>query len=61
MDPYQQQQAWRVGKRVSRKDAEEFGTVVEANDEIKVKWDGGRTSYFRRDQPANVRSVEPEQ
>lgn len=39
---------WRAGQRVSRKDSEELGTVLEANGEIKVKWDGGRTSYFRR-------------
>jgi hypothetical protein len=44
----------RRGQRVSRIDTEELGTVVEADGEIKVKWDGGRTSYFRRDKPANV-------
>jgi hypothetical protein len=34
---------WRAGQRVSRKDTEELGTIVEANGKIKVKWDGGRT------------------
>jgi hypothetical protein len=50
---------WRAGQRVSRKDTEELGTIVEANGKIKVKWDGGRTSYFRRNMPANVRLKEP--
>jgi len=50
---------WRAGRRVSRKDSAERGTVVEVNPEIKVKWDGGRTSYFRRDKPANVKLDEP--
>ena len=40
-----------------RKDTEELGTIVEADDEIKVKWDGGRTSYFHRDKPANVQLI----
>src|SRR4051794_16283906 len=35
----------RAGQRVVRKTTDELGTVIEANDEIKVKWDGGRTSY----------------
>jgi hypothetical protein len=48
---------WRAGRRVSRKDTGETGTIVEANGEVKVKWDGGRTSYFRRNVPANVRLV----
>jgi hypothetical protein len=49
----------RMGERVSRTDTEELGTVVGANGKIKVKWDGGKTSYFRRDQRANVRRQEP--
>jgi hypothetical protein len=47
----------RIGQRVSRKDTGELGTVVEADGEVKVKWDSGRTSYFRRRQEANVRVV----
>jgi len=46
--------SWPVGLRVSRKDTREFGTVVEAGRTVKVKWDGGSTSYFRRGQEANV-------
>jgi hypothetical protein len=49
---------WRIGRRVSRKDTDELGTIVDTDGEIKVKWDGGRTSYFRRYKPANVR-LEP--
>jgi hypothetical protein len=40
--------AWRVGQRVSRNDSQELGTIVEADGEIKVKWDDGRTSYYSR-------------
>jgi hypothetical protein len=39
---------WQVGQRVSPIDTEELGTVVKINGSIKVKWDGGRTSYFPR-------------
>jgi hypothetical protein len=46
---------WRVGQRVSRKDSNELGTIVEVDREVKVRWDGGRTSYFRRDVSSNVR------
>jgi len=45
----------KVGQRVIRKDSDECGTVTEADGQIKVKWDGGQTSYFRRDEQANVR------
>ena len=51
----------RAGQRVCRKTTDELGTVVEADGEIKVKWDSGRTSYFRRDQVANVRLKEQKQ
>ena len=47
--------SWRVGQRVRRKDSEELGTVVSSNGNIKVKWDNGATSYFKRGQPAKVR------
>jgi hypothetical protein len=46
---------WRVGARVVRDDGDERGTIVEADGEIKVKWDNGRTSYYRRRIPVNVR------
>ncbi len=45
---------WPVGMRVSRKDTGELGTVVDHDGDIKVKWDDGRTSYFRHGQQANV-------
>ncbi len=48
----------RAGQRVSRKNTAELGTVVEADGEVKVKWDGGSTSYFRRDRSANARLAE---
>jgi len=51
----------RVGQRVSRKTTDELGTVTEADGGVKVKWDSGRTSYFRRAKSANVRLVQPKQ
>jgi hypothetical protein len=44
-----------IGHRVTRKDSDESGTVVDANGQIKMKLDGGGTSYFRRGEPGNVR------
>jgi hypothetical protein len=49
---------WRVGQRVSRKDSRALGTIVEANGEVKVKWDDGKTSYYRRGLPGNVKLVD---
>ena len=46
---------WRIGQRVSRKDTKELGTVVETDGSIKVRWDAGRTSYFRHGRAANVK------
>ncbi len=48
-------EGWHAGSRVTRKHGDEEGTVVEANDRIKVLSDGGQTSYYLRDKPANVR------
>ncbi len=46
--------SWTVGRRVSRPDGEDTGTIVEVGDQIKVKWDSGRTSYFQRGKESNV-------
>jgi hypothetical protein len=54
--------SWRPGRRVFRSDKldrQEYGTIVRANGEIKVKWDSGRTSYYRRKVPANVQLQTP--
>ena len=48
---------WRVGQRVTRKNGDEPGTVVSVADKIKVKWDGGATSYFGLRRLVNVRLV----
>ena len=45
---------WTVGQRVSRKDSDKLGTVVETDGSIKVRWDDGKTSYFRHEDEANV-------
>jgi hypothetical protein len=48
---------WRVGQRVSRKESNGLGTIVEADGEVKVKWDDGKTSYYRRGVPADVQAA----
>jgi hypothetical protein len=48
---------WQLGRRLSRNDSGEQGTVIEADRSIKVKWDGGGTSYFRR-LPATIRVIQ---
>jgi hypothetical protein len=50
---------WRVGQRVSRNNTDELGTVVKINGSIKVKWDGGSTSYFRHGIPGNIQLKPP--
>ncbi len=45
---------WEVGQRVSRKSTGELGMVVEINDSIKVKWDGGSVSFFDYSTPGDV-------
>ena len=53
---------WRVGQRVCRRDySQMFGTIIQAEStkgKIKVKWDDGGTSYFKRDEPSNVELVD---
>jgi hypothetical protein len=49
---------WRIGQRVARKDTKERGTVTETDGKIKVKWDSGKTSYYRHGAAANV-ELEP--
>jgi len=41
---------------VSRQKADVQGTITEADGDVKVKWDGGRTSYFGPYDQANVNS-----
>jgi hypothetical protein len=54
--------SWHIGPRVSRKDTNELGTVAQTDGMVKVKWDGGRTSYFDHAIAANVqlKPAEPE-
>ena len=49
---------WPLGLRVSRKDTNELGTVVEHDGEIKVKWDDGKTSDYRHGKEANSQLVQ---
>jgi len=54
-NPRSSRPGWEVGRRVARKDSAEKGFVVAVDDAVvKVKWDRGRTSYYRPDMPANV-------
>jgi hypothetical protein len=50
----------KVGQIVSRKNSDELGLVVDVDNPgmVKVKWDRGRTSYFRPGLPANVKLAE---
>ena len=56
--PTLDRKSWPVGLRVSRKDTQELGTVVEQHGKIKVKWDDGKTSYYRYGDEANVQLLE---
>jgi len=51
----------RVGQRVAHEDSPtRLGTVIELGQGgIKVKWDSGRTSYYRADRRGNVPLKEP--
>jgi hypothetical protein len=47
----------QVGQRIARKDSDTLGLVVAADEQVKVQWDDGATSYYRRGKPGNVRVV----
>jgi hypothetical protein len=49
-----------VGTRVKRKHTDQQGTVVEqAGGSTKVKWDDGKTSYYRRGELGDVEREKP--
>lgn len=49
----------RKGQRVTRLDSDEKGTIAEAStSEVKIRWDGGGTSYFRPGARSNMKLVE---
>jgi preprotein translocase subunit YajC len=53
---------WRVAQRVSRRNSGVLGTITEVGEHaIKIKWDDGATSYYRRDNLSNVLLKEPPQ
>jgi hypothetical protein len=45
---------WPIGLRVSRKDTNQLGGVVENVGQMKVQWDDGKTSSYRHAEEANV-------
>jgi hypothetical protein len=50
---------WKPGQRVSRRDSAELGVVTSVDDGVvKVKWDRGRTSYYRPGALGNVKLAE---
>ena len=51
---------WCVGARVFRKRSDTSGTVVEMTGHVKVKWDDGKTSYYRPGALSNVRLMLPQ-
>ena len=46
---------WKVGQRVARANGDELGLVVDVSATVKVKWDGGGTSYYHPEHPGNVK------
>ena len=53
---------WRVGQRISRIATGDRGTVDEVSEHtIKIRWDSGATSYYRRDDLSKVLLKEPSQ
>ncbi len=49
----------RVGARVARRRKDNLGTVVEMTGYLKVKWDDGKTSYYRPGSGYNIRFKPP--
>ena len=59
MEPAVDRSDWKVGQRVVRKDSDELGIIVEVcRGVVKVKWDLGKTSYYRPHEPGNVKLAE---
>ena len=57
-----QSAAWRIGERVARIGSGNRGTVDEVTEHaVKIKWDSGATSYYRRDDVGRVLLKEPPQ
>ena len=52
---------WRVGARVFRDHTDVSGTIVEMTGHVKVKWDSGRTSYYRPGTLSAVRLKPPQE
>jgi hypothetical protein len=50
----------KIGQLVSRRNSDEVGLVVDVDNHgvVKVKWDRGRTSYYRPGLPANVQPAD---
>ena len=50
-------EGWRVGRRVQREDSDDLGVIVDEklDGRVKVRWDNGCTSYFKRTEPSNVK------
>lgn len=49
----------QAGQRVTRKKTCEGGTVIEADAvQIQIKWDRGRTSYYRRGKDSDALAAE---
>jgi hypothetical protein len=59
MEPEVDRSGWKIGQRVARKDSDLLGTIVEVDrGVVKVKWDGGKTSYYLPSEPGNVKLAE---
>jgi hypothetical protein len=42
---------------MDKADRHELGTIIKANGQLKVLWDSGKTSYYRRNKLANLSLV----
>ena len=51
----------RVGAQVVRRRRDELGTIVEMTGYLKVKWNDGKTSYYRPRTGYNIRLKPPSQ
>jgi hypothetical protein len=60
MEPPVDRTGWKVGLRVARGDSDELGIIVEMDRGFfKVRWDQGKSSYYRPDVPGDVKLAEP--
>jgi hypothetical protein len=60
MEPEVDRSGWQIGQRVARKDSNELVVIADIDGAgvVKVKWDRGKTSYYRPSELGNVKLAE---